>query len=192
MASVTIDSGGFPLMRNINYSRQPERSKVYNEWSKAFHYDVPGAVEHLADVIEDVYSFELWKDKYLETPEQFFAQLGLLDLDLDEPAKLIKELRKKRSTKRAQIIARAQKAKELREQGKTQQQIADELGVTQRTVSTDLEENRVITPKTSKPRKVIGYRITEYTKPETAAQKLIDTFGDKWCSELVKELIGKT
>lgn len=75
-------------------------------------------------------------------------------------------------TKHEQKMARAAKAKVLREEGKTQQEIAEELGVTDRTIRSDLkaEENEVITSKVSAPRQVIGYRITQYTKPETAAK----------------------
>jgi transcriptional antiterminator len=56
----------------------------------------------------------------------------------------------------------------------TQQAIADELGVSDRTVRSDLkaEEKSVMTQKPSAPRKVTQYKISEYTKPETAAQML--------------------
>lgn len=190
MASLSIESGEFPLMRNVDVSRQPERANVYNEWSKVFHSQLPYAVEHLADVIEDVYAFELWRDKYLDTPEQFFERLGLFELDLDEPAKLIKELRKKKSSYRDQIIARAAKAKELREQGMTQQAIADELGVHRNTIASDLcTEKSVRTQKTVQPRKA-RYEISEYTKPETAAQKIRDKFGDEFAFALGTLLVS--
>ena len=186
MATVRIDSGEFPLMRNIDVSHQPSRSKVYTAWSRAFGDNIPAAVDHLADVIEDVYSYELWKDKYLDTPEEFFERYGLFDLDLDEPAKLLKELRKEKSSKKNQIIKRARQAKEMREQGMTQQDIADELGVHRNTVVSDLcTENSVITPKiVQEKRKVVGYRITEYTKAEVAAVKIRDILGDEFADEL--------
>ena len=114
MAGVMVDSGEFKLMRNVDRSHQPTREKVYNEWIKAFRHNVPDAIEHLADVIEDVYAFELWKDNYLDTPEQFFERYGIFGLDLEEPAKLIKELRKKKSSKKTAILKRIEKAKELR------------------------------------------------------------------------------
>ena len=57
----------------------------------------------------------------------------------------------------------------------TQQQAADVLGVSQQIVSQDLQRNIVYTPKVCKPpRKVIQYKISQYTKPETAAQKIRD------------------
>lgn len=188
MASVTIDSGNFPLMRNVDMSRQPERAKVYTEWIKAFSDRVPDAVDHLADIIEDVYAFELWKDNYLDTPEEFFEHMGIFGLDLEEPAKLLKALRSKRSSKKAEIIARAEKVKELRKQGMTQQAIADELGVSQKTVSDDLVEKSVMAQKTTKaPRKAV-YQISEYTKPETAAIKIHEKFGAEFAQQLKEAL----
>jgi len=187
--SVSINSGDFPLMRNVDSDRQPERSKVYSAWIQAFNLSVPEAVEHLADVIEDVYAFELWKDKYLDTPEQFFDHMGILGLDLEEPAKLIKALRAKRSTKRAEIIRRAEEAKKLREQGLTQQKIAEALGVSRPTVAADLSENTVMTPKSDKePRKTTVYQISQYTMPETAAEKIRDKFGSDYAKALKEAL----
>lgn len=63
--------------------------------------------------------------------------------------------------------------KELYANGWTQQQIADEFGVSSRTVIRDIQgdKNSVYTPKVSQSRDVTQYNITEYTKPETAAQK---------------------
>ena len=47
----------------------------------------------------------------------------------------------------------------------------------------------VITPKTDKePRRVEGYRITQYTQPRTAAAKIAEKFGPEWSAELIREL----
>jgi len=184
VAGVKIDSGEFPLMRNVDVSRQPDRMRVYTAWSKAFNQNVPEAVNHLADIVEDVYTFELWRHDYLDTPEEFFERIGIFGLDLDEPAKLIKELRKSRSSYKAQIIQRSIKAKELIAQGKTQREAAAELGVDRSTVSRDVCRDEVITPKMHSKREVVGYRITQYTKPETAAQKIRDIFGDHFADQL--------
>ena len=184
--SVTIDSGQFPLMRNVDVGHQPSRAKVYTAWTTAFNYRVPDAVDHLADIVEDTYVYELWKDKYLATPEKFFERMGILGLDLENPAKLIKALRSKRSPTKAKFIARAEKAIALREQGLTQQAIADELGVSQPTISDHLSGKRVQTQKADKaPRKVTQYTVTQYTTPETAALKIREKFGDEWAQKLV-------
>ena len=93
MVRVMVDSGQFPLMRNVDVSHQPSRSRVYTAWIKAFSYNVPWALNAIADVIEDVFRYELWKDHYLATPQEFFNRFGLGCLNLEEPAKLIRALR---------------------------------------------------------------------------------------------------
>jgi predicted transcriptional regulator len=103
----------------------------------------------------------------------------------------VAEADKEIRSKREEIAARQEKAKELREEGKTQREIAEELGVSQQTVSVDLSlpEKEVITLKTGKePRKVIGYRITQYTKPETAARRIREVFGDEFAASLAISL----
>jgi len=190
VASVRIDSGEFPLMRNVDVSRQPERANVYNEWSRIFTDSLPDAVEHLADVIEDVYAFELWKDKYLDTPEQFFERLGLFDLDLDEPAKLIKELRKKRSSKKAQIIAQAQEWKARMEAGESVDEIAADNEVDRSTVYRRLSQKNSHDNKSATSRQRTTYQISQYTKPETAAARIRETFGDDFALQLGTLLVS--
>ena len=74
----------------------------------------------------------------------------------------------------------------------TRRQIADELGVHRNTVSSDLcTKNEVITEKVvHTPRKVIGYRITQYTKPKTAAIRIRDVFGDEWFGQFMPACEG--
>jgi hypothetical protein len=180
-------------MRNVDRARQPNRSKVYSAWIKAFTYNIPGAVEHLADVIEDTYNYELWKDNFLDTPEQFFDRMGILGLDLESPAKLIKELRKKRSSVKAKIIARAEEAKALHEQGLTQRQIAEKQERSLGAVNADLNrnecsENTGYTPKTEQKRKKLQINISQYTTPATAATKIRAVFGDGFANQLKAEL----
>lgn len=190
MAAVRIESGEFPLLRNVNVQNQPCRAEVYGQWSKYINSDLPKIIEHLPEVIEDVYAYEVWKDKYLDSPEQFFERIGLFGLDLKEPAKLIDELRKKGpSKKKREIIMRAQEAKKLRERGQTQQQIAAELGVCQATISNSLLKNSVRTEKTNKqPRTRTRYEINEATDPTVAAQRIRAKFGEEYAQKLKKEL----
>ena len=87
-----------------------------------------------------------------------------------------KEIRSKREEK----IERQAKGKELREEGKTQREIAEELGVSVPTVKRDArdQKNGVHAKNDPKPtRKVIQYKITQYTKPETAAKRIREVFG---------------
>ena len=94
-------------------------------------------------------------------------------------------------SKREEIAARQEKAKELREEGKTQREIAEELGVSVPTVKRDARGHKSgYNPKNDPkpPRKVIGYRITQYTKPETAARRIREVFGDEFAASLAISL----
>ncbi len=67
---------------------------------------------------------------------------------------------------------------ELRATGKTQQAIADVVGVDQKTVSTALGEKPVRTEKTPKKRERLRLEITNYTKPEVAAERFASTWAN--------------
>lgn len=190
MAGVMVDSGQFPLMRNIDASRQPERMKVYTAWTTAFNYSVRDAVDHLADIIQDVYAFEVWKDHYLDTPEQFFERIGIFGLNLRDPAKLIKDLRKKRSVTKRRIIEQAKQWAAKREAGESLREIAAEAGVSQQTVMRRCSTKTVYTEKVEQPRKVTQYKITHYTKPTTAAAKIRATFGNDFALALGTLLVS--
>jgi hypothetical protein len=66
---------------------------------------------------------------------------------------------------------------------KSTRQIAKETGLSQTTV-----QERVNGSNRS-DRKVVKYTITQYTKPETAAQKIITKFGDEFAKQLCDEII---
>jgi len=66
----------------------------------------------------------------------------------------------------------------------TQAQIGDMVGLSQGRVAQVLLENRVYTPKTNTPRKVAQYKISQYTKPATAADKIRATFGPDFARQL--------
>lgn len=189
MASVTIDSGEFPLFRNIDFNHQPSRSKVYSAWLKAFEDMVPQALDKLADVVEDVYTYRLWEERRYSGPEEFLKEFGITGLNLDDPAKLIKELRKKDSQIKRRLLERNREIHAKREEGKTQQQIADEVGLSQRRVGQILEANPVMTEKTSKSkRERTIYQINSGTSPEVAARKIIDKFGIEFAMALSEAL----
>jgi hypothetical protein len=182
---VTVNSGEFPLMRNIDMSKQPQRSHVYAEWSKAFNDRVPWAIDNLANVIEDIYTYELWKERQLSGPEEMLERFGIIGLDLDNPAKLIRELRKKNSSVKRKLLERNIRIRAEREAGKTQQQIADEVGLSQNRVSEILSEKPAYAEKTDKPpRKLIQYKINAGTHPRTAALKIRQKFGDEFANAL--------
>ncbi len=82
-------------------------------------------------------------------------------------------------SKRDQINARREKVKELDTAGMTQEQIAQELGVSQPTVSCDLLEKPLRNKKTNKPAsvRVNARQIYVPLDPDAAAQKLVQKFG---------------
>jgi len=184
---VSVDSGEFKLMRDADIKNQPARSAVYNEWIKAFSSDVPHAVNHLADIIEDVYAFELWKDKYLDTPEEFFEQMGILGLDLEEPAKLIKALREK-DQETIDSIIRSQTVKSL-PNTMTQQQKANEVGLSQQHVSRLTEDSHTtVCRKAANSKNTTSRQIYLPQDVSVAAQKIRAKFGDEFANQL-KELL---
>ena len=72
-----------------------------------------------------------------------------------------------------------------------QQQIADAVGVHRNTVSSDLNqctEKTVMTEKTVQPTKKTVYQINQYTKPETAAEKIRAKFGDDFALQLAASI----
>jgi transposase len=75
--------------------------------------------------------------------------------------------------------------------GMTQREAAEVLGVGVATINRDCSKNEVITSKMEqKPkRKVDGYRITQYTKPTTAAEKIIDKFGVEFSMDLADAIL---
>jgi len=58
-------------------------------------------------------------------------------------------------------------------------------------VHDDVSGNRVYTPKPDTPRKVAQYKISQYTKPATAAEKICTTFGLEFAEALLEELAAK-
>lgn len=187
MASVTVDSGEFPLFRNIDASHQPSRSKVYTAWLKAFEDMVPSALDRLAEVVEDVYTYKLWEERRLSGPEEFLKEFGITGLNLDDPAKLIRELRKKDSSVKRKLIKRISESKRLvNDEGLSLRKAAEVLGVNASTVMRDVLQKDVIIKKCNTV--VLRYQITGYTQPSVAAEKIRTKFGDEFALALKQAL----
>ena len=183
--AVVIDSGDFPLLRNVDHTDQPTCADVYGQWLRIFSDNVPEAMAHLGDVIEDAIRFQLWDKVCRGGPKVMFERMGLFDLDLDAAKRALAKLKDASLSKE---VMRAQ-AREMEAQGKTTNEIAAAFGVTDRTIRNwKAEKNRVMTPKVSAARQRITYQVSNYTKPETAARKLREKFGAEWCQQLRKEL----
>jgi DNA-directed RNA polymerase specialized sigma24 family protein len=188
---VTVNSGEFPLLRNIDATRQPNRAHVYNEWIKAFSDRVPWALESLANVVEDVMTYKVWEEYRLPGPAEYLERIGITGLNLEDPAKLIKALRGKDGNQiRRKLQARMERVTEskrlVEDEGKSLRQAGKVLGVDHKTVASDLKvgSETVRTEKLPTPRKVTRYEISKYTKPETAAEKIHSTFGPDFAQAL--------
>lgn len=126
------------------------------------------------DTIEDF--FDGWVGISYQKMLGFFA---------DEPEKL--EALKRAKTKEFDIEVRRNEVKRLHELKFSQSEIAEQLGVSQPTVNADLQlsENPVRTEKTDKPKRtLVRYEINSGTKPEVAAAKIREKFGDAYADEL--------
>ena len=98
----------------------------------------------------------------------------------------VAEADKEIRSKREQVVERQTKIAELEAQGLTQKEQAAAVGVSDRTIRRDkkADRNAVITEKMSAPRKWIQYTIRNTTKPETAASRIREVFGDDFADEL--------
>lgn len=196
MAAVRIDSGGIPSAEGVPEGWQ--LAEVIGHWQSVAHGSFREDCSHLLQMIEETDRLRLWEKNVggftYESRDEFLQDMVLIDFDLTERSlnDIVTALRrgdKVKLSKREEVDLRTQKAKELRSQGLTQQQIADQLGVSQQRVGQNLQENRVYTQKTSKPpRKVVQYKISQYTTPDTAAQKIRDKFGDEFADALADAL----
>ena len=187
---VTIDHGEFKLMRNINIEHQPSRSKVESAWIRAFSYNTKDALDHLEDVLEDIFAYRLWEYSYMETPKEYLNYIGIQIEYLQEKADKAKSTIKEYSKPGKQNVYRNKYIKEQIEAGKTQQQVADEVGISRNRISEIVSEKSVYTPKTDTKRKTVQYKISQYTTPETAAQKIRGTFGDEFALALGTLLVS--
>jgi len=157
MAQVTIDSGEFPLLRNIDVNHQPSRDKVITKWIWAFHYKTPEALENLPEVLADIMKFNVWELEFYKSPEEFLKFVGIYDLDLSAASEVLNKIRNKRELDRLVREMRPHKIKAYAEANPeaTQAQMAEVFGVSQPTINADLKlsENGVMTQKTDQPKR---------------------------------------
>ena len=199
-----IDSGEFKLLRSVDINHQPSRAKVVNEWLWAFDNSVPVAIENIADVIEDVFQYPIiWQERRKAGPIDFLESIGIIGLDLDKPAKLLKDLRNPKSIVRLEMekkmAERSEQARLAREnpEGKTNAELAEDWNCSERTVRrrrnevADTNSVRTKNLSTQEPRKRTRIEISHYTKPTTAAQKIRATFGDDFAHQLAEALTNE-
>jgi hypothetical protein len=198
--AVVIDSGNIPsAVGRTGKSLQTVISKWQHKVSIGFNV----SAEWLLTILREVDEFEIWRAWGSPSRDAFIADVLMLNFDLVESAipEIIHRLHAGESfdlqkadgsktrvmSKSEEIIDRQTKAKELREEGKTVREIAEETGVSVGQAHSDIcSENSVMTQKTEhkQPRQRITYQITQYTKPETAARRIRDIFGDEFANDL--------
>jgi len=185
---VSVVTGGLSL------EDEPDKHiiSVVDEWIPKFAEGTDRQAWRLVGKMEKIIEFSLYKKVGYKTLEEYCQDKighstewikGLISVYRSDyngnKTITIGEL-----TKRDQVNARSDESKRLvNEEGLTQQQAAEQLGVSRRTVSDDVARNSIATDKPAKP-KWFGYSITKYTTPQTAANKIRDKFGDRFADEL--------
>ena len=188
---VTIDSGQLPSAEGVDEGH--ELSQVVRQWAIIANGKFPTDCSKLLEIIEETDRLEIWKKNVggftFESRNEFLEKRVLLDFDLTEQSltDIVAALKKGepvKLTKREEVIARSDESKRLvNEEGLTQQQAAEQLGVSRRTVSDDVARNEGIPTKPAAAKR-IQYTMTQYTSAESVANKIRDKFGDRFADEL--------
>lgn len=111
-----------------------------------------------------------------------------IDNHVRPPAELLDMLQKAEGVltlDAKEIIDRLARNKDVAQEyaeGMSQAAIAEKYGIAQQTVSDIVTGKQVMTGKPKRERKVL--QLSSGTKPETAAQKIRDTFGDEFADQL--------
>ena len=192
--AVRIDSGELPMLHEIDLDKQPERDRVLTAWIRAFNEQTLQGVSRLREVLADIdaYPWVIAEDM-MRTPEDFAERIGILAL-ADAESRDIIESWLKEAPKRKRAL-RLQQASELHAKGMSQRQIAEALGVSHQTIGRDVVVQKTSVhskdgPPEEKPkRKVVQYKISQYTKPETAARRIREVFGDEYALALGSLLV---
>ena len=149
-------------------------------------------VERLTDYYESICMFKAWEKIPVGKPYGSKEALLKAELGIDDED-FYKALAKKVTANKIRDAAEIY----VRQSNKTNAQLAEELGVSERTISYRrngrVAKNSVRTQKvaTQEPRKRTRIEISHYTKPTTAAQKIRATFGDEFSVELGRLLLGQ-
>ena len=193
---VTIRTGELTSAKDTPRDRWRQ---LVNQWQRYSYLEFPDDCSKLKQMRDECVELGMWEELGYDSVEDFFGDGLLLDyraVDLacmalavtsgDHPVGMDEAVEKGR-----QREADYEKIKALAANtDMTQQAIADEVGKAQQTVSDVLTGKQVRTPKTGKPkRKVIRYEISQYTKPETAARRIREVFGEEFAESLRRFLV---
>jgi hypothetical protein len=139
--------------------------------------------ERFMEYLIEIRRYQAWEKIPVHAPygteaAMLAAELGFEgDIDKEIDRRMVRE--QIREKQREDWAARIEAGESLRE-------IARDEGVDHKTVAARVGRNESYNEQNSPPQKrqVVGYRITHYTQPATAAQKIRQTFGDAWALEL--------
>jgi len=184
----------------VNASTAPRRSNAPGspEWcyqTANLLKDAWNGLDYDRDRVEkylvEIRSHKAWLKIPVANPYGDEKTMLKEELGITEP---IEKVIGRRVTKQQEIQRRREKVRVLADQGHTQQQIAEAMGVSQPTVADDikaLSEKSGIPQKADKPRQRKTYQIQSGTKPETAAQRIRETFGDDFAIQLGTLLVSQ-
>jgi hypothetical protein len=168
-------------------------------WTAIARGAFPTDCRKIVQMIEETDSLRLWEREIggrgpWPDRDSFLADQVLLDPDLIQPVyDALLVLDPDHAIPIEEAVNKAKQKEEWtarREAGESYREIAKDVGVAPNTVKNRCAINTVITAKVAHPRNVIGYRITQYTKPETAADKIIEKFGADFAQQLADSLRG--
>jgi hypothetical protein len=191
---VTVNSG--ELQTAVGIEEGWRLGQIMAGWQAIARGAFPTDCRKIVQMIEETDSLRLWERSEFggfgpwPDRDSFLADQVLLDPNLIQPvydALLI--LDPDHAVPLKEAVSKAEKAHDYKaaNPNATQQQVAEAVGCTQGRVS-QLLKNGVYTPKINNPkpkRQVLQYKITQYTKPETAAKRIIEKFGDDFAQQLI-------
>jgi hypothetical protein len=139
--------------------------------------------ERFMEYLIEIRRYRAWEKIPVHAPygteaAMLAAELGFEgDIDKEIDRRIVRE--QIREKQREDWTARIEAGESLRE-------IARDEGVPKTTIHRRLSQKSSDNAGSGTPQKrqVVGYRITHYTQPATAAQKIRQTFGDAWALEL--------
>ena len=184
---VIVDSG--PITADQGFGEIPKDKWINLMWEKRdfisvnLNYDCRNLIQFVSEA-NDVYrdlGFEsvddMIRDGYELKPEDIHAAVDWLERNKPEWAMPLNDVLVK--------VRQHHEWTARHEDGESFRSIAKDAGVDDKTVAHRVRSKPSYNTKNSAPkRKVIGYRITEYTKPETAAVKIRAIFGDTFANDL--------
>lgn len=188
-----IDSGDRPSAKGLTGG---DLDRCIGKWQKAVKSWHEEGTAWLLDILDEVDELRLWEtywDGFYPTREEFITKKLLVDFDFEEQAlpALLEKLRRGEDitpelTKAEERHKRNEEIRRMREEGMTQQAIAEKVGVTQGRVAQVLLEKPGNTEKLITPKPEL---IRVSRDPTRAASQIIAKYGPRYALELADALV---